>query len=101
MPLPTAHGLLGAGLVAALYARPVSGRRAVPLLVGALLANAADLDFLLVFALGSRRGTAASHTHFASPSPSLWRWPCHVARRRLTEAAAYASPSRRTAFWTS
>ena len=54
MPLPVAHGLLGAGLVAALHARPASGRRAVPLLVGALLANAADLDFVLVLALGSR-----------------------------------------------
>jgi inner membrane protein len=54
MPLPVAHGLLGASLVAALLPRPARGRYAIPLLVGALLANAADLDFLLVFALRSK-----------------------------------------------
>lgn len=53
MPLPVAHGLLGASIVAALHPRPTR-RYALPLLAGAFLANAADLDFLLVFALRSR-----------------------------------------------
>jgi len=55
MPLPVAHGLLGASVVAALAPR-FSGRRGLRryLLAGALLANAADLDFLLVFAFQSR-----------------------------------------------
>ena len=53
MPLPVAHGLFGASAVAALYpALYVRGYR--PLLVGFLLANAADFDFLLVFAFGSK-----------------------------------------------
>ena len=54
MPLPVAHGLLGASLVAAVRRRPAAGRGARPLLYGALLANAADLDFIWAFALGSR-----------------------------------------------
>jgi membrane-bound metal-dependent hydrolase YbcI (DUF457 family) len=54
MPLPVAHGLLGATLVAAV--RPDAGGRRyyLPLAAGALLANAPDLDFALVFALHSR-----------------------------------------------
>lgn len=55
MPLPIAHSLVGASLVAAVLPRAASSRRYyVPLLAGALIANAADLDFLLVFALRSR-----------------------------------------------
>lgn len=46
MPLPVAHGLTGAALVAALH--PEAARRRLPLLLGALLANCADLDFALV-----------------------------------------------------
>ena len=54
MPLPVAHGLLGASVTAALHPHPAPDRDYRPLLVGALLANAADLDFLLVFALHSK-----------------------------------------------
>lgn len=53
MPLPVANGLLGASLVAAVHPRPAR-RYFAPLLLGAFLANAADLDFLMVFALRSR-----------------------------------------------
>lgn len=53
MPLPVAHSLVGAAVVAAVRPRDPS-RRYLPLVAGALLANAADLDFILVFALGSR-----------------------------------------------
>ena len=89
MPLPTAHGLLGAGLVAALHPRPVSGRRAVPLLVGALLANAADLDFVLVFALGSKawhRGFTHSLAFALAVTLAL---ALSLGKRRLREAVAY------------
>ena len=48
MPLPFAHGLVGAGIVAALHPEPAR-RRFAPLIVGALLANCADVDFALVF----------------------------------------------------
>jgi inner membrane protein len=54
MPLPVAHGLLGASLVAAVLPRRSPRRYALSLAAGALLANAADLDFGLVFALHSR-----------------------------------------------
>jgi membrane-bound metal-dependent hydrolase YbcI (DUF457 family) len=53
MPLPVAHGLLGASIVASIHPHP-SNRYFMPLLVGAFLANAADFDFFIVFALHSR-----------------------------------------------
>lgn len=54
MPLPIAHGLVGACIVLALHPSPTAGRYRLPLFVGAFLANCADLDFLLAFALDSR-----------------------------------------------
>jgi inner membrane protein len=62
MPLPVAHGLLGASLVAAVLPRRRPRRYALALAAGALLANAADLDFVLVFALHSR-GWHRGFTH--------------------------------------
>ena len=53
MPLPVAHGLLGASLVAAVHPKPTN-RYFMPLLFGAFLANAADFDFILAFILHSR-----------------------------------------------
>ena len=47
MPLPVAHGLVGAGIAAALHPQPFR-HRGLPLFVGAALANCADLDFGLV-----------------------------------------------------
>ena len=53
MPLPVAHGLLGASIIAA--AHPKSTKRYfLPLFVGAFLANLADLDFILVFIFHSK-----------------------------------------------
>ena len=52
MPLPVAHSLVGAGLVAAVL--PRRPRYWVWLAAGAVLANAADLDFILVFLFRSR-----------------------------------------------
>ena len=47
MPLPIAHGFLGAATVAAIYPN-VKKKFAVPLFVGGFLAIAADFDFLFV-----------------------------------------------------
>jgi len=61
--MPVAHGLVGASLVAAVLpraGREREWRRA--LLAGAALANAADLDFSLVFVFGSR-GWHRGFTH--------------------------------------
>jgi len=44
MPLPFAHGLVGASVVAGMHPRPSRWHHA-PLVVGAMLANCADLDF--------------------------------------------------------
>jgi len=56
MPLPIAHALVGASIAAALHTRPDPPLRRyrIALIVGAVLANAPDLDFFLVFTLHSR-----------------------------------------------
>ncbi len=48
--MPIAHGFLGASIVAAVYPKAFKARFYLPILTGAFLANAADFDFLLVFA---------------------------------------------------
>jgi membrane-bound metal-dependent hydrolase YbcI (DUF457 family) len=53
MPLPIAHGLVGASIAAALYPQRTARYSARPLLLGALVANVADGDFLLGVVLGS------------------------------------------------
>lgn len=55
MPLPVAHGLVGAGIAAALSPQLRTNRHLWLLFAGALLANAADFDFLLVLVLDSRQ----------------------------------------------
>ena len=56
MPSPVAHSLVGAGLVAAVLPRRAGRARywRWALVAGAVLANTADLDFLLVFVFRSR-----------------------------------------------
>lgn len=89
MPLPIAHALLGASLAAAIHTRPDKQRYRVALISGAILANAPDLDFLLVFTLHSR----AWHRGFTH---SLV-FACFVSllfvltfgKRRLRDALAY------------
>ena len=55
MPLPIAHALVGASLAAAIHTRrPDSRRYRLAIISGALLANAPDLDFFLVFTLHSK-----------------------------------------------
>jgi membrane-bound metal-dependent hydrolase YbcI (DUF457 family) len=53
MPMPIAHGFLGASIVAAALPKPAN-RYVMSLVFGAFLANMADFDFLLVFALHSK-----------------------------------------------
>jgi membrane-bound metal-dependent hydrolase YbcI (DUF457 family) len=94
MPLPVAHGLVGAGLVAALHPQPFR-RKGLPLFVGAALANCADLDFILV-TLTHDRSWHREFTHSLFFSLLLiliafavWGW-----RRRgevLAYGACYAS----------
>ncbi len=54
MPLPLAHGLVGASIVAAICPQPMARRYFALLLIGAFLANCPDLDFFLVVAMRSR-----------------------------------------------
>jgi membrane-bound metal-dependent hydrolase YbcI (DUF457 family) len=80
--------LLGASIVAALGRTPAE-RSFKPLLAGALLANAADLDFALAFAFHSR----AWHRGF-SHSIAFALMVCLVfvlslGRRRVREAVTY------------
>lgn len=88
MPLPIAHGLVGASVVAAIHPQPAR-RFFMPLLAGAFLANAADFDFLLVFGLGFR-GWHRSFTHsIAFALAVCLMFALYFGRRRIREAAAY------------
>ena len=86
MPLPVAHSLVGASLVAAVL--PRRPRYWLALAAGAVLANAADLDFILVAALRSR----AWHRGFThSLAFALAVFVCllvALGRARAREAAA-------------
>lgn len=89
MPLPIAHALVGASVVAAVHTRPKSLRHPAALLAGAFLANAPDLDFFLVFALHSRawhRGFTHSFV-FAGFVTLLFVF-C-LGRRRARDGVAY------------
>jgi len=88
MPLPIAHGLLGASVAAAVHPKPTN-RFCIPLLVGALLANAPDFDFLLVFIFRSKdfhRGFSHSIT-LALVVFLIFIW--RFGRQRFREATAY------------
>lgn len=88
MPLPFAHGLVGASVVAALHPRP-DRRRFAPLALGALLANCADLDFALV-ALARDRSYHRGFTHSLAFAFALCAVSVAVfGRARLREALAY------------
>ena len=88
MPLPFAHGLVGASLVAALHPRPTR-RRCAPIVFGALLANCADLDFALV-ALAHDRSYHRGFTHSLAFALALCVATLALfGRARLREALAY------------
>ena len=87
--MPVAHGLLGASLVAAILPRERQRRYALPLAAGALLANAADLDFGLVFALHSR-GWHRGFTHSLAFALAVGlAFFVTLGRARARRAAAY------------
>lgn len=88
MPLPVAHALVGASIVAALHPAPAR-RRYLPLVAGALLANAADLDFLLVFALHSRAWHRGLTHSFAFALVVCLLLAFAFGKRRLKEALGY------------
>jgi membrane-bound metal-dependent hydrolase YbcI (DUF457 family) len=88
MPLPVAHGLLGASVIAAAHPQPTK-RYFMPLLAGAFLANVADLDFILVFTFHSKswhRGF--SHSILFGSIVCLILVLC-LGTRHLREAVAY------------
>lgn len=90
MPLPVAHGLVGAAVVAALHPRPRRWR-GLPLAAGAFLANCADLDFLLVFLLHSKEWHR-SFTHSLFFAAALAAAALALfGRRRAREVAAYGA----------
>lgn len=88
MPLPVAHGLLGASFVAAVHPRPTR-LRGLPLLAGAVLANAADLDFALVFALGSKSWHRGFTHSLAFALIVCLTFLLAAGARRAREAATY------------
>lgn len=53
MPLPVAHGFVGAAIVAAIHPK-IDKIILVPLLLGGFIANAADLDFILSLSTGDK-----------------------------------------------
>ena len=90
MPLPVAHGLLGAALVAALHPRPGRLKR-LPLAAGALLANSADLDFALVFLFHSKDWHRSfTHSVFFALALTLAA-AAALGRARLREVLAYGA----------
>ncbi|HVF50292.1 MAG TPA: metal-dependent hydrolase [Pyrinomonadaceae bacterium] len=88
MPLPVAHGLVGASIVAALHPAPAR-RRYLPLVAGALLANAADSDFLLVFTLHSRAWHRGPTHSLIFALVVCLLLALASGKRRLREALAY------------
>jgi membrane-bound metal-dependent hydrolase YbcI (DUF457 family) len=94
MPLPVAHGLVGAAVVAALHPRPLRLRR-LPLVIGGALANCADADFLLVWWFGSKawhRGFTHSFAFAAALALVAFAvWGRSHFREALAYCLAYAS----------
>jgi membrane-bound metal-dependent hydrolase YbcI (DUF457 family) len=94
MPLPFAHGLVGASVVAALHPEP-ERRHFTPLFVGAALANCADLDFALVL-LTHDKSYHRGFTHsllfaLAVCAAALACFGLRRARASLAYGLAYAS----------
>ena len=88
MPLPLSHGLLGASLVAATHPYPAR-HRFLPLLLGAFLANAADFDFLLVFAFGSKAWHRGFSHSLVFASIICLSFALLLGRNHIREAISY------------
>lgn len=88
MPLPVAHGLVGASIIAATHPH-LTKRYYLPMLAGIFLANAADFDFLLVFIFQSKawhRGF--THSVIFALIVCLLIWLA-LGQRRIKETIAY------------
>jgi inner membrane protein len=88
MPLPIAHGLLAATIVAAIHPQPTK-RYCAPLLIGFCLASAADFDFLPAIVFHSMKWHRGfSHSlFFALVVGLVFIW--FFGRERIKEAIAY------------
>ena len=89
MPLPIAHALVGASLAAAIHTRPRSQRYRVALISGAILANAPDLDFFLVFTLHSRAWHRGFTHSLAFAGFVCLLFVLTLGQRHLRDALAY------------
>jgi inner membrane protein len=88
MPSPVAHGLVGAGLVAAVLPRAGRARYRLLLAAGAVVANAADLDFFLAFLFRSRAWHRGFTHSLVFALAVLLCLLLALGRRRAREAAA-------------
>jgi LexA-binding, inner membrane-associated putative hydrolase len=92
MPLPIAHGLIGASVVAAFHSRPLGRRNWMNLSLGALLGVFPDFDYLLNWVRFQGRGWHHDFTHsilFAA----LMGWVAAAIVRRICwkDAAVYGA----------
>lgn len=88
MPLPIAHGFLGASIVAAIHPNPTRNR-ALPLFIGAFLALTADFDFGFSVFLGLH-GWHRGFTHSLSFGLVFTlALMIFFGRKHLREAVAY------------
>ena len=89
MPLPVAHGAVGAGLVALVRPRSSVRRDWKMLMIGALLAISPDLDFFFLWGLhlkGWHRGFSHSIMMALFVTALLFAW---LGRSRTREVIAY------------
>ena len=91
VPLPIAHGLVGATAAAALYPGPLAERGYRPLFIGALLANAADFDFLLVFIFHSKSWHRGFSHSLVFALLIFLLFALLLGRKRLQAAMAYGA----------
>lgn len=89
MPLPIAHGLFGASVVAAVLPAPISKRYAKPMLFGAFLANTPDFDFALVFLLNSDKWHRGFTHSIMFALLMMMMFIAYRGRREFREALAY------------
>lgn len=89
MPLPFAHGILGASIVGAIHPKPF-GKYFLPAFIGGFLANAADFDFLLVFLFHSKEfHRGFTHSIFFSVLVGTC-FLLFLGQKKYREALAYA-----------